>query len=111
MVEALSCSLGLLRYMDRVVWPLDQSRLLIFSQQHKYQDLCCGTQIHTSVNQHSNQPKHRLVASGKIPFRESGVEARCMLHGIPKAVAKPFNRHQLTTHVAKLEREIGNLSR
>ena len=30
---------------------------------------------------------------------------------LPKAVAKPFYRDQLTAHVAELERQITNLSR
>ena len=30
---------------------------------------------------------------------------------LPKAVAKPFYRDQLTSHVAELERQISNLSR
>ena len=30
---------------------------------------------------------------------------------LPKAVAKPFYRDQLTAHVAELERQISNLSR
>ena len=30
---------------------------------------------------------------------------------LPKAVAKPFYRDQLTAHIAELERQISNLSR
>ena len=30
---------------------------------------------------------------------------------LPKAVAKPFYRDQLTAHISKLERQISNLSR
>lgn len=35
---------------------------------------------------------------------------KAWVHGFPKVVDKPFNRHQLTTHVAELERQIGNRS-
>ena len=31
--------------------------------------------------------------------------------GLPKAVAQPFYRDQLTSHIAELERQISNLNR
>ena len=38
------------------------------------------------------------------------IEKACV-DGLPKVVDKPFNRHQLTAHVAELERQIGHRSR
>jgi hypothetical protein len=67
MVGVLSCSLGQLRYLDRALWSLGRSRLFIISQTHKHQDLCCGMQIHPTLDDLGHEPRHRLVASGTSP--------------------------------------------
>ena len=71
------------------------------------------------------QPQHRRRLLGRqLPHRDHALEADPSFSGmpasfveetwvnwLPKAVAKPFYRDQLTAHVAELERQITNLSR
>ena len=60
----------------------------------------------------------------KVPLRNEALEAdpgfsgmparfikETWVNWLPKAVAKPFYRDQLTAHIAELKRQISNLSR
>ena len=66
----------------------------------------------------------RRLLDRRLTLRDKALEAdpsfSCMppsfveetwVNWLPKAVAKPFYRDQLTAHIAELERQISNLSR
>ena len=54
---------------------------------------------------------HSLEADPSFSGTQPSFVEETWVNWLPKAVAQPFYRDQLTAHVAELEREIGNLSR
>ena len=54
---------------------------------------------------------HALEADPSFSGMPASFVEETWVNWLPKAVAKPFYRDQLTAHVAELERQITNLSR
>ena len=73
---------------------------------------------------HCQPQDSRRILDRQLTLRDEALEAdpgfsgmqprfveEAWVNWLPKAVAKPFYRDQLTAHVAELERQITNLSR